>query len=358
MIFDIGDIIGVAGRGFRVIGKIRYENARDHCEWDEYRLRDLENEQEAWLSIDDVFKEYSISYMAGSPPPDLVKYHKVDEGVEIVRSYAGSVDVDMGESASFSEYEDPTEELIISMESWSDGIEWSTGHYLDADEITLVRHDPSYSAKQAAPVLIVAGIIVVIFLFSFLGPIISEIEFQPKISKHLKKSANYTYETSVTGQDNQKAKVYRANAWTTADGVAMDIIIGLNGSTQYVQKDDEEENGAIAILTQKEYCVIYPAEDQSCLLVQVSNRKYAYKSDNDLYKGTRRASHYYRSFYHSTGYYSDVSTYHNSSSPYSSYSDTDFSYNSDNTFNSYSSSIRQSSINSRVSSGGGLSGGK
>ena len=358
MIFDIGDVIGVAGKGFRVIGKIRYENTHDHCEWDEYRIRDMETGQEAWLSIDDVYQEYSISYMASSQPPDLMRYHKVDEGIEIVRSYAGSVDVDLGESASFAEYEDPTEELIISRESWSDGIEWSTGHYLDADEITLVRHDPSYTRAQSIPGLIIVGIMVLIFAACFIGPLLSSIEFQPKISKYLKKSPYYTYETSVTGQDSQKAQVYRANAWTNADGVAMDIITELHGLTEYVQKDDEEENGAIAILTEKEYCVIYPSEDQSCLLVQVSNRKYAYKSDNDLYKGSRRASHYYRSFYHSTGYSSDTSTYHNSSSPYSSYSDADFSYSSDNSFNSYSSSIRQSSINSRVSSGGGLSGGK
>ena len=71
--------------------------------------------------------------MTDSQPPDFRMYHKVDEGREIVRQYSGNVDVDLGEAALFSEYEDPTEERIISVETWSDGTEWSTGHYLDED---------------------------------------------------------------------------------------------------------------------------------------------------------------------------------------------------------------------------------
>ena len=138
---------------------------------------------------------------------------------------------------------------------------------------------------------------------------------------------------------------------------AKDIIYAVEGETQYVQQDDSEENGAVAILTDKEYCIVYPAEDEG-VLVQVSDRKYAYTTDDDLYRGTRSARHYYRRFYHSTGYTSDSYTYRNTSSPYSSYSDGDISYSSDNSYSSYSDSVRQSSISARQSSGGGLSGGK
>lgn len=358
MNFDIGDVISVESRGFRVVGKIRYMNQSDRCEWDEYRLRDMETNQEAWLSIDDVYKEYSISYMANSQPPDFHMFHKVDEGRETVRYYSGSVDVDLGESALFSEYEDPTEERIISVETWSDGTEWSTGHYLDEDEIVLISHDSSYTRAQSIPGLIAVGVMVLIFAACFFGPLLSSIEFQPKISKYLKSSNGYTYETSVTGSDNQKAKIYKAQPGDTIDAVVADILSAINGNAQYVQQDEEEENGAVAILTEKEYCVVYPSEDQTCLYVQVSNRKYAYKTESDLYRGTRRASHYYHSFYHSTGYSSDYSTYHHSSSPYSSYGDSDFSYDSSNRFVNYSNSVRQSSINSRQTSGGGLNAGK
>ena len=63
-------------------------------------------------------------------------------------------------------------------------------------------------------------------------------------------------------------------------------------------------------------------------------------------------------FYYSNGYSSDSVSYRNSSSPYSSFDDSGITYSSDNSYNSYSGSIRQSSIASRQSSGGGLSGGK
>lgn len=351
-------MIGVEGTGYRVIGRITYMNRNDQCQWDEYRLKALESSEEAWLSIDETYQEYSISFMVNRQPPDIYSYHDVDRGIEVVVSRSGSVDVDIGESASFTEYEDATEELIISMESWSDGVEWSTGHYVDLEDICLIRHDSSYQVKQQLPNVIVVCAFIFFVLFGVFADMISGIHFTPRINKYLKKSEKYTYETSVTGSDNRKAKVYKAASWQTVDSAAKDIINGIEGSTQYVQQDDAEEDGAIAILTAKEYCIVYLSEDGESVLVQVSDRKYAYTTDSDLYKGTHSSSHYYRRFYHSTGYSSDASTYHSSASPYTSYSDSDISYSSSNSYSSYSDSVRQSSINARQSSGGGLSGGK
>ncbi len=362
MKFAIGDIVSVEGRGYRVIGRITYTNRNDNCSWDEYRLSDLETNQEAWLSVDDAYKEYSISAVTHGQPYNLQMYHEVDRGTEVVTSRAGSVDVDFGESAFFNEYEDPTEELIISREQWSDGIEWSAGHYIDEDDFTLIRHDSSYTVKQSLPGIILCAVFGLFFILVSLGSVLSEIQITPKIRKYLKKSEDYSYETSVTGNDNRKAQVFKAAEWQTVDSVTKDIINGIEGSAQYVQQDDSEDNGAVAILTDKEYCVVYPAEDQSGVYVQVSDRKYAYTTESDLYRGSRRASHYSHRFYHYTGYSSDAQTYHNSSSPYSSYSGSDsgsdFSYRSDNSYNIYSNSVRQSSIRARQSAGGGLSGGK
>ena len=357
MTFDIGDIISVENRGYRVIGRITYINQNDQCKWDEYRLSDLETNREAWLSVDTVYQEYSISQVVRSQPSDFYRYHEVDRGTEVVVSRRGSVDVDFGESAGFIEYEDQTEELIISMESWSDGVEWSVGHYIDDNEFTLIRHDKSYRFKMQLPGLISIGLIALVILLAMLGQVLSGIHFTPKIRKYLKKSENYTYVTSVTGNNNRKAQVYLVTGLRSVDSAARDIIYAVEGETQYVQQDDSEENGAVAILTEKEYCIVYPAEDEG-ILVQVSDRKYAYTTDDDLYRGTRSSRHYYRRFYHSTGYTSDSITFRRSSSPYSSYSDTDISYSNDNTYSSYSDSVRQSSISARQSSGGGLSGGK
>ena len=51
-----------------------------------------------------------------------------------VVSVMGNVDVVVGDEVSFEEYEDRTEEKIISVEHWDDGTEYSSGYYLDSWE--------------------------------------------------------------------------------------------------------------------------------------------------------------------------------------------------------------------------------
>ena len=357
MKFKNGDIICADGEQYLVVGCITYQNPADHCNWDEYRLLHTETKAERWLSVDDVYQEYSIWQMQRFAP-DKTGYHQSDQGNQVVVSFSGSgLDVDRGESSFFTEYEDQTEELLISEERWSDGMDYSTGHYLDENEIWFVRHDKRYGIKSNLPLIATIACILIVPLFSFLDDLINWLHVPSTIDKYVSDNENYSYVTSVTGNEKQKAKVY--SSVITLDATAKDIITGIEGDTEYVQQDDEETEGAIAILTPKEYCVIYTSMEGD-VLVQVSNRKYAYTTDDDLYHGSTRARHYYRRFYHSTGYYNDSSRYSSLSSPYSSYdaSGDTFSYSSGNTYDSYSSSIRQASIASRQSSGGGLSSGK
>lgn len=356
MKFSIGDIICAEGTQYRVIGRITYQNEVDRCNWDEYRLEEMESDKKAWLSVDDEYQEYSISRI--DYRPSTIGYHEVDRGVEIVVSHEGDVDVSTGDRARFVEYEDETEELIISEEVWDDEDEWSSGHYLDEEEIWLVRNDKSYAIKKKAPAFVGIAILALSILFPMLGSLLNDIHITTTVQKYLDKSSKYTYVTSVTGNEKQKAKVYKAQTGSTVDSVSKDIILAIEGEAQYVQQDDTETDGAVAILTKKEYCIVYPAIEQGGVLVQVSNRKYAYTTDDDLYDGSQSARRYYRRFYHSTGYTSDSSTYSRYSSPYSSYSDGDISYTGTDTYGSYNSSVRQSSIAARQSSGGGLSGGK
>lgn len=354
MRFKLGDILCVDGEQYRVEGYIVYQNVSDRCNWEEYKLVGVENKTVRWLSIDDTYKEYSI-WEVVYHTPDRSGYHESDRGVEVVSACGGSVDVSPGEQANFMEYEDETEELIISEELWSDEREHSTGYYLDEDEFWLVRSDPGYQTRKKLPVILLVLGVFLIPMLSVIGDVVSNIHFTTNIQKYLDKSSSYTYVTSVTGNEKQKAKVYSSPF--TIDATAKDIIAAIEGDTEYVQQDDTETEGAVAILTEKEYCVIYTALEGD-VYVQISNRKYAYTTDDDLYDGSEEARRYYRRFYHSTGYFSDSERYSGYSSPYSSYDGEAFSYASGNTYDSYSSSIRQSSIASRQSSGGGLSGGK
>ena len=356
MKFQIGDVISVSETEYRVIGSIRYQNYNDRCEWDEYRLREMDSNETAWLSVDDTYNEYSISKV--TIRPSTQGFHEVDRGTEYVIGCAGNVDVERGDKATFIEYEDASEEFIISEEIWDDEDEWSVGHYVEPEEIKLIRNDPNYRSEPNTSSALVIVFIAALFLLPTLCGMLESIHFTTTISKHLKKNTeDYSYVTSVTGNDKQKANVYQARRGMSIESVSKEIIRAIEGETEYVQQDSDEKEGAVAILTSKEYCIVYPSED-SGVLVQVSNRKFAYTTDHDLYRGTRSATRYYRRFYHSTGYGKDSTTYKRYDSPYSSYSDSDISYSGADSYSTYSSSVRQSSISARQSSGGGLSGGK
>lgn len=359
MRFQLGDTISADGELYQVVGRITYKNINDGCQWDEYRLFAEKDRSERWLSVDDVYKEYSIWEM--TRVFDHNGYHWSDHGTQIVMSCEGNVDVERGDRAEFTEYEDETEELIIASEIWSDGVEHSKGYYLDDFEIWHVRSNPTARAavntKKSGSVLTIV-IIAMLFIAPMISTIIGSIEFTPSIAKYLKKSDNYTYVTSITGNEKQSADVYRAGAGYTIDLTTRDIIDAIDGKTEYVQQDDSEEDGSVAILTSKEYCLIYKSTEDE-VLVQVSSRKYAYTTDDDPYHSTTHSRRYYRGFYHSRGYYNDTVDYGGKySSPYSTYDGDTIEYSYDDVYNNYSNSIRQASIDSRSSSGGGLSGGK
>jgi len=359
--FNIGDIVNVDGEEYHIVGRIKYRNSSDGMCWDEYRMIPLAGYTEAWLSVDDEYKEYSISRRS-SLSISTAGYHLVDSGTETVVSREGKVDVDIGDRANFYEYEDSTEEKIISREIWDDETEVCTGYYLDEDEISFVRHDTQYHVRSSDSSTLKPGSLIIaigILLVILLPDILSGINLTPSIKKYLNKSQKYTYVTSITGNEREKAKVYKAEWGYSIGDTAKDIIDAVEGKTVKVQQDTEvnEEDASIGILTGKEYCLIYRSEDGE-VLIQVSDRKYAYSTDSQPYHSSHHVHSYYKRFYYSSGYSHDRYEYESSSSPYSSYDGDTMEFSSDDTYSSYSSSVRQSSVYSRSSSGGGLSSGK
>lgn len=368
MNFSVGETLRVDGDIYEVIGKVVYRNLEDGCMWVEYRLYSNSMRKEKWLSCDDTYHEYSISEVCRGVSTS--GYHQVDGGVEEVVEAHGDVDVEVGERATFTEFEDITEERIVSWEKWDDGMEQSTGYYLDDYEIQRVGNnggnaygggnnyasrysntDSKKASKFAAVVMLL-----VVFLPGLFSTLSSSFSLgSPKISEYLADSNMYTYVTSITGLSSEKADVYESSY--SIDLTAKDIIDAIEGDTSYVQQNQEDEDDSVAILTDKEYCLIYSSEDNKTL-VQISNRKYAYANDNDPYRSRRGTRRYYRRFYYSRGYYSDRNDYSSTYSPYSSYSDETLNYSSGDVYNSYSYNVRQSSVSSRRFSGGGTSSGK
>lgn len=362
MEYQIGTNLRIRSMNFTVVGFITYANRHDRDKkWTEYRLLTA-SRQEFWLSMDDEYKEYSLSWPANDVSGRIgPEWHEVDRGEQVVVRYGGDVDVDPGERASFIEYEDAAEDNILSVEIWSDGTEFSKGYYIEMNEIevtgfTELRHSGGSSANTIVGAM-VSMFLVATFLFIVIGAIAST--SGKSIAKYLKDSSSYNYETSITGNAKQKADVYAYYLNSTTDDVAKMIITAIEGNTESVTQADEQENNDIAILTKKEYCLIYHPEDNpDKVYVQISSRKYNYSSDNAPYKSSSRTHTWYRSHYYSSGYTSDVSSYKSTPSAYSNYNGTTIHNIGNGYFDSYSSSIKQSSINSRNSSSGGISSGK
>lgn len=366
MEYSVGDTLLVDGRVYHIIGKIHYKNLSDNCCWFEYRMESKDAPRyERWLSYDSVYKEYSISQVVSNVSTS--GYHEVDSGEEEVIGVWGNVDVAVGDRARFKEYEDSTEEKIISTEFWDDyGEETSVGYYLDLDEIRIYDGNESYRSsfkqgnveKSQASNTVINIAVWAVFIIAILLSIKAEfnISFQShSIAKYLKKSANYTYVTSITGNLKQDADVYKTTV--NLDTAVKDIINGIEGDTQDVQQNTEDGDNSVAILTDKEYCLVYVSEENETM-IQISSRKYAYTNDNSLYHAGHHTHRYYRRYYYSRGYHSDAGSYGKYTSPYASFDDTTVNSNYNDAYSSYSSSVRQASVGSRTSSGGGLSSGK
>ena len=365
--YFVGETIHADGDYYRIVGKITYRNKNDGKTWEEYRLQALNYNEERWLAVDNYYNEFSLSRI--NLQADTLGFHVVDKGVEQVIATSGDVgDVEVGDSAPFEEYEDSTEELIVSIEHWSDGDEYSTGYYLDpwefgkdGEKVSAVR---TTSKKSNLSLIIFAFIFIMAFAAEAFKAVTSG---GVSISKYLKKSSDFNYVTSITGSDKKKADVYEYSSIISSaadntqeqllNDVAKKIINGIEGEADSVQQNSESDDKTVAILTNKEYCIVYLGEDDK-VYVQVSSREYTYTTDKQPYRSRSRTHRYYRRFYYSTGYNSDSGTYSSRPSSYSNYSDGTVDYDSGNSLNVYSGNVRQQSINSRSSSGGGLSSGK
>ncbi len=362
MFYRVGTLLNIKGRPGKVIGYIQYENPQDSNKaWTEYRIKTSDGE--AWLSCDEIYDEYSISWPANNVSGRIgPEWHKADEGQQVVRCAGGDVDVDPGESAHFMEYEDVSEEHTLSVEVWEDGSEFSRGEYIEKSDIVETGYEKPSTEDGNSSIwsgLVMAGIFCIAFFVALTGNGGLSLGINKNISKYLEGSEKYVFETSLSGNENQKATVYAYHTLATTDDVAKDIIQGIAGYTESVTQKDDKNNQEIAILTKKEYCLVYhPENEEQKVYVQVSGRKYNYTSDNAPYRISDAGTLWYRNHYYSSGYPSDSSSYKGTPSAYSMYNGTTIHNIGNGYFDSYSSSIRQSSVNSRQSSNGGLSSGK
>lgn len=346
---------------YRVIGGIEFHNRSDGSRWTEYCLQEISSNQTRWLSVDNIYEEYALYRpCTNSSEFEEMKiqrsgYREADSGTAAVTSCFGSVDTKSGDTVSYREYEDSTEELIMAVEQWEDETDYSKGYYLDLDEIVLLGGGTAGGGASGffnrKNIIIAAVVLAVLgggsWFFMQSG--------KKTIHKYLKDNAAFTYQTSITSDLNSKEKADVFSTVMTVDETVKDIIQAIDGKTEDVQKNGEDDS--VAILTNDEYCLVYTSTDQRTM-AQISSRAYVYQSTNTPYHATSNTHSYYRRFYYSRGFFSDKNRFKRSASGFENYSDGMVESNPGDPYKSYSNSVRQSSINSRKSSGGGISSGK
>lgn len=371
--FYIGDRINLEGITFKIVGYITFQG-NDGVKWTEYKIKATEGYRVKWLSIDSTYNEYAI-YDECSDSDDFLEknivekgYRKVDSDAAKVVAYKGDVDVDLGEEVYYKEYEDNTEELILSVEDWDGEVEYSKGYYVDKEDIEKITHDmdntyakafsfesidqvSSSTIKKTAIAII--GIIIVIVLFSKIGA--GGYEDKEALSKYINSNSSFVYVTSMTSDldNSKKANVYSTDK--TVEETAKILIEAVKGNIEDAQ--ESQEDGTAIITTKDELSLIYISED-SQTLIQVSSRAYVYSSRSTPYRSSHLTGGYYRRYYYSRAYQQDKPRYSNSPDAYTDYNDGTVTTDDNNKYRTYSNSIRQSSISSRTSSGGGISSGK
>ncbi len=370
--FNVGDTIKADGSDYIVEGLIVFINESDNLKWTEYKIRQLSSRKVKWLSIDNDYEEYAIYTQAGSKKgfseSEILSkgFKEADFGKANVISFAGNVDVENGDWVRYREFEDISEENIISIEEWEDETEYSTGYYLDENEITKVassNNNASYgninnfNNKESNGVFKrFLAFMLILMLFPVVGFLVPKIFInKDKIADYLSSSGLFTYTTSITSDlnNNEKADVY--STALSVEEAAKSVIDCVNGDVEDIQENAED--GTVGIMTKYEYCLVY-TDTENQTLAQISQRSYVYSSTNNPYRSTNTTARYFRRHYYTIGYSSDSSRYKKYTSGYDNYDDGYIDTDSNNKYKTYSNSVRQSSVNSRTSSGGGTSSGK
>lgn len=368
----LGTKLEIEGLKCKVIGSITYKNSNDNSNrWVDYRLKT--NLGERWLSVDNTYKEYSISEpseMQGNQIGN--EWKKVDEGNQIVVDSYGDVDVDPGEYSEFVEYEDEEGKNILSLEIWEDGTEVSRGHYIQETDIKIIEksgktsNERSVLSKIPWHFIIIAMFIFAPQIFDNIIPSISDsFGLGKTIEKTMKESTEDEYVTSITGKDKEKANVYRykypskTNPDNDIKAKTEKIIEAIDGNTESVTTNGKTgADASTTILTKKEYCLVYHPEDKPLeTYIQVSSRKFAYGSNERPYHANHNTFLWYNGNYYSKAYQTDSKKF-KTDSPYKMYKGPIVQDMGNGYFDSYAGTIKQSSAGSRSSSGGGLSSGK
>lgn len=362
--FNVGDLITVNGTHFMVAGRIDY-SAKDKGQWSEFFLVRLSDKVGFWMSVDD-----KVLLWEPLKNSDLTGYEKVEEGDETVDAVAGYVDCESGDSAEYEDYFNSADNTYVSIEKWSDGTEKSKGVLVDPSQIVLVKkgdaeeveasEDTEKKGKSKSVWKYLLLIFAVFLGFKFCGSSSSS-SSAPSIESGLSENSNYSDETYLTGADKEFAQVYSSNMGSV-ESVAKDIITHIEGNTSMIY-ENPVDSASVMIITPDEFCMVYVDTITNKTLVHVCKKNWIHKnSEIPLYHASASTDMFAKSWHIFKTYGPDSlkkssdSHYHHHRSFGSFFTGYFFGTAMNNRYSDYSNSVRQSSVSSRSSSGGGHGG--
>ncbi len=362
--FNLCDLINLNGTHFIVAGRIEYM-AQDKGLWSEYFLVRLSDKVGFWLSVDD-----KVLLWEPLNDSDLTGYEKIEEGDEKVAAVFGDVDCEPGDCAEYEDYFNSADNTYVSIEKWSDGTEKSKGVLIDPSQIILVKkgdveeieasEKPEEKTKSKSVWKYLILIFAVFLGFKFCGSSSSS-STPPTIETALSENSNYSAETYLTGANKEFAQVYSSNI-NSVEYVAKDIITHIEGNTSQIY-ENPVDSASVLIITPNEFCVVYVDSVTNNTLVHVCDKEWMKEnSEIPLYHATACTDEFAKSLhiYNTYGADSLEKSSNSNSHRHRAFSRffTGFFFGSamSNRYNDYSNSVRQSSVSSRSSSGGGHGG--
>lgn len=358
MRFNEGDILSINDIHYVVKGCLEFSSKKGGS-WPEYYMTRLSDGVEFWLSVDDKCLLWEVL----SSTPNLSGYEVIESGVEIVKKAIGDVDCEVGDTAEYKDYSKRDERSYISVEKWDDETEYSSGSMVSPSKIKIVKKgDPKKKEeKQKSGVWKYILMILALFLgFKFCG---SSSSTPPTIESVLSENGRYIVETYLTGADKEYAQIYRrSTSGASIDGVTKEIIAHIEGNTTQVIENPVDSSSVI-IVTPDEFCVVYRDSITNKTLVHLCDKDWM--TDNSsvpLYHANSSTEEFAKSLHVYNTYGADSLDNSNSNNHHHRRHSHIFTalffrnMSTNGRYNDYSRSVRQESVNSRSSSGGGHGG--
>lgn len=363
---EVGNIVKINSQKYKVSSYIVYED-EEKSTFIEYELVGLKFKKEKlWLCVGINYDEVLLFKQAAYPDGERALLNK---GYELLDNLDAKVinfsacDVDLYEQVNFKEFKHNEIGVIFSIEIWEDEICYSESIPINEDDIELLIESEGISSdtnlisnRKKVPYKKY-----ILLLFIPVAIILISVNLSNKnfIRDYLQSDSSYVYYTSITSDADSKLKADIYTTKLSMDTTTEFIVNAAADIIEDVQSSDDEYS--IAILTKYEYAIVYIGMDNKTY-IQVSPREYVYTSNHDLYNAHYASSNiYYRDFYYTFGYINDSKKYKNRVTPYAGYVGSTIGKNLSDKYRQLKSSptsIKQSSLNSRTSSGGGLSSGK